>query len=218
MNRTEYLLTQATSECCEVAHSVTKAMHFGLADSKPGQHLTNADRIIEEWADLMGVMKMLCDDGILTLPENFDSMVAAKRQRVEKFMSFARMNCGTLRDDDPADLSQVSDERTHSGALLPSSHQVGDSVKVMGAGFAISDEHARAILEYVFDEAPPPKSDEARDTSMDRLHADIMNLPCDGATLDWANTREAYQYGHRDARHAAAELVAALECPCTKSA
>lgn len=41
------------------------------------------------------------------------------------------------------------------------------------------------------------------------LHDDIINLPCDGATLDWANTREAYQCGHRDARHAAAELVLA---------
>ena len=39
------------------------------------------------------------------------------------------------------------------------------------------------------------------------LHGQIMNLPADGATLDWANTREAYLYGHRDARHAAAELA-----------
>lgn len=48
------------------------------------------------------------------------------------------------------------------------------------------------------------------DTDMD-LHGKIMNLPCDGATLDWANTREAYMYGHRDARHAAAELATAAD-------
>lgn len=39
------------------------------------------------------------------------------------------------------------------------------------------------------------------------LQCRIMNIPCDRDTLDWANTREAYMYGHRDARHAAAELA-----------
>lgn len=43
------------------------------------------------------------------------------------------------------------------------------------------------------------------------LHGEIMNLPADGATLDWANTLEAYLYGHRDARHAAAECASVHE-------
>jgi hypothetical protein len=50
------------------------------------------------------------------------------------------------------------------------------------------------------------------------LHDDIMNLPCDGATLDWANTREAYMYGHRNARHAAAELALKVEAELKKTA
>lgn len=39
------------------------------------------------------------------------------------------------------------------------------------------------------------------------LHNQIMNLLCKGECEPWANTREAYWYGHRDARHAAAELA-----------
>lgn len=39
------------------------------------------------------------------------------------------------------------------------------------------------------------------------MHGLIMNLPCEWAMRDWSNTREAYMYGHRDARHAAAELA-----------
>ena len=39
------------------------------------------------------------------------------------------------------------------------------------------------------------------------MHGLIMNLPCEWAMRDWSNTREAYIYGHRDARHAAAELA-----------
>lgn len=43
----------------------------------------------------------------------------------------------------------------------------------------------------------------------DELHAAIMNLPCKAP--DTLNGSQAYDYqcGHRDARHAAAELVAA---------
>ena len=43
------------------------------------------------------------------------------------------------------------------------------------------------------------------------LHGEIMNLPCDKEMLPWSNTREAYMHGHRDARHAAAELANAAD-------
>jgi hypothetical protein len=39
------------------------------------------------------------------------------------------------------------------------------------------------------------------------LHEKIMNIECEKEMQPWANTREAYQYGHRDALHAAAELA-----------
>ena len=42
---------------------------------------------------------------------------------------------------------------------------------------------------------------------INELHAKIMNLPCDDAHQNWANAPEAYTHGHRDARHAAAELA-----------
>lgn len=46
---------------------------------------------------------------------------------------------------------------------------------------------------------------------MCRLHADIMNIPCDASKADdeYNDRRSAYQNAHRDARHAAAELAAA---------
>ncbi len=43
---------------------------------------------------------------------------------------------------------------------------------------------------------------------MGTYHVRFMTVMPDGATLDWANRREAYLYGHRDARHAAAEIAA----------
>ena len=39
------------------------------------------------------------------------------------------------------------------------------------------------------------------------LHDKIMSLQANCDPSDWASTREAYSYGHIDARHAAAELA-----------
>lgn len=46
---------------------------------------------------------------------------------------------------------------------------------------------------------------------MSDLHGEIMNIPCDPsrAPVAGVNAELAYKYGHRDARHAAAELAAA---------
>ena len=41
------------------------------------------------------------------------------------------------------------------------------------------------------------------------LHNAIMNIPCDADVLGLPDKATAYRIGHRDARHAAAELVAA---------
>gem|GEM_PF-3391949 len=46
--------------------------------------------------------------------------------------------------------------------------------------------------------------------ALEALPGKIMNVSADGATLDWASTREAYLYGHRDARHAAAEIASSF--------
>ena len=102
MNRTEYLLTQAASECNEVAHRITKAMHFGLSEVQPGQSgepESNAERIVGEYIDLLASMEMLIEDASLTMPDNATvrALIAKKKAKVEHFMGYAR-DCGTLRE------------------------------------------------------------------------------------------------------------------------
>ena len=100
MNRTEYLLTQAASECAEVAHRITKAMHFGLGEVQPGQPESNAERIVSEYIDLLASMEMLIEDAALTMPTNATvrDLIAKKKAKVEHFMGYAR-GCGTLQED-----------------------------------------------------------------------------------------------------------------------
>lgn len=55
---------------------------------------------------------------------------------------------------------------------------------------------------------------------MSDLHGDIMNIPCDPtrSPVGGVNAELAYKYGHRDARHAAAELASAHHAERAKPA
>lgn len=105
MNRKEYLLVQLASECNEVAHRVTKALHFGLDEVQNGQSLTNEARMREELDDLLAVVEILGDEGILTGPVIDQGVpygvtkdiVDAKRAKIEKYMEIARRE-GTLAE------------------------------------------------------------------------------------------------------------------------
>ena len=101
MNRTEYLLTQAASEAVEFAHRITKALHFGLQEVEPGQPHTNATRAVGEFIDLVAVMDMLSKDGALEKPEpgEANAAIEAKRAKVEKYLSYAMNECGTVTSE-----------------------------------------------------------------------------------------------------------------------
>lgn len=99
MNRKEHLLTVAGEEALEVAHRISKAKRFGLAEVQPGQSLDNAQRILEEWHDLQASVELLMDEGLLPKPDPTVSAQAkqAKREKIERFLAYSRQ-CGTLTE------------------------------------------------------------------------------------------------------------------------
>lgn len=100
MNRAEYLLVQAGSECNEVAHRASKALHFGVEEIEPGQGLTNAQRMAGEFVDLLAVMEMLEEQGLVSIPvgAELDALVAIKKAKVEKYIRYAAQQCGTVSE------------------------------------------------------------------------------------------------------------------------
>ena len=94
MTRAEHLLTIAAEECAEVAQRCSKANRFGMAEVEPGQALNNRDRIVLEFAHLIGVLDMM---GITVDGVNMASLEAAKRFKVEQFLNYSRQ-CGTLTE------------------------------------------------------------------------------------------------------------------------
>lgn len=91
MNREEHLLTRAMEECAELTQRLSKAQVFGMEEVQPDQLanpdlLNNRARIVAEFADLLGVMRML------NIPEFRvpESMIDAKIEKVEKYLAYSR--------------------------------------------------------------------------------------------------------------------------------
>lgn len=95
MTKTEHLLTILAEECAEVSQRATKALRFSLQEVQVVQTLTNAERIIQEYADLCAAVEMPCADGALNIGDDFAAMVDGKKERVRLYLDYSNL-CGTL--------------------------------------------------------------------------------------------------------------------------
>lgn len=92
MTREENLLIQLSEECNETAQRVSKALRFGLDEIQEGQPLTNAERIIQEFNDLVAVMEMLQAEN----PESFGpeiikrDLIDKKTSQVNKWLKYSQ--------------------------------------------------------------------------------------------------------------------------------
>jgi NTP pyrophosphatase (non-canonical NTP hydrolase) len=89
MTRTEHLIAIVAEECAEVAQRCTKALRFGLLEIQPGQPLTNAQRISQEYGDLVAALILLQRE----CPGNFagptDEALEEKRQKIEHYLKYS---------------------------------------------------------------------------------------------------------------------------------
>lgn len=98
ITRNQHLLTVLAEECCEVAQRVSKALRFGVSEIQPGQPFTNAERIAQEFQDVLAAIEMLEAGGVLERPSDTHA-IERKKAKVEEFMWYA-VNCGELEDPD----------------------------------------------------------------------------------------------------------------------
>jgi len=91
MTRDEHLMTIAMEECAEVAQRVSKALRFGMEEIQPGQPLTNAERIRQEYSDLAATLEML------GIGAPLGRWMDEKRAKVTQFLEYSAQ-CGTLTD------------------------------------------------------------------------------------------------------------------------
>lgn len=99
LTRAQHLLWKLAEEAAEIVQEASKASIFGLLEVKPGITAPNAERVLLELLDLAAVSQMLTDEGILPLPtpEEAARHFAAKKEKVEKYIEYAR-SIGMLRE------------------------------------------------------------------------------------------------------------------------
>jgi NTP pyrophosphatase (non-canonical NTP hydrolase) len=97
MNTTEHLLTCLAEECAELQQAISKALRFGLQDRYPGSNTTNAQDIAKESIEVLALIELLQEQGIISKPRGTKDMVNAKRNRVNEYMKYAKTT-GALVD------------------------------------------------------------------------------------------------------------------------
>jgi NTP pyrophosphatase (non-canonical NTP hydrolase) len=94
MTRTEHLLAIVAEECAEVAQRCTKALRFGLTEIQPGHPLNNAQRIAQEYGDLVAAMILLSRECADVMVIDATDLLEQKRQKIEHYLKYsAIMGC-----------------------------------------------------------------------------------------------------------------------------
>jgi NTP pyrophosphatase (non-canonical NTP hydrolase) len=79
-NDTQETLLILMEECSEVTQAVSKCLRFGLNNVKPGKAKTNVDHLEEELGDLLCMIQLLEDTGVV----DTTTLLAAKQAKLEK--------------------------------------------------------------------------------------------------------------------------------------
>ena len=97
MNRAEHMMATAAEEAMEVGHRIAKAMRFGVHEVQPGQTMTNAERVLDEFHDLFAMLLLLSTEGAMPLDGLIPDASRLRRKR-EKFEGFLAISAeqGTL--------------------------------------------------------------------------------------------------------------------------
>jgi len=89
MNKREHLLACLIEEAAEIQQAATKALRFGTEDGYPGGNTTNAEDIAIECCDIIAVIEMLEECGIIEKSGTLQA-INAKKARVSQFMEYAK--------------------------------------------------------------------------------------------------------------------------------
>lgn len=94
MTREEHLLECLTEECAEVIQRVTKAQRFGITEAQRDQPLDNRDRLTLEVIDLLAIIDMCAEAGLLNLPPipTLSIGKSNKRSKVERYLEYSRLH------------------------------------------------------------------------------------------------------------------------------
>ena len=71
-------------ECAEVTQAVSKCFRFGLGNFKPGKSATNVEHLETEIGDVLAMIDILVEKGIVR-QENLVIATAAKKEKLKQW-------------------------------------------------------------------------------------------------------------------------------------
>ena len=95
MNKQEYLLTCIAEECGELQHAIFKMLRFGTEDRHPDGGDTNVENFFKELTDLVAVIDLAEQEGVLPEVQTPEQGIQAKQEKVLEFMEYSEVQ-GTL--------------------------------------------------------------------------------------------------------------------------
>lgn len=84
-NNETLLITQ--EECAEVAQAISKCFRFGMDNIKPGKPKTNREHLEEELGDLLAMIGILIDKGVV----NRENVYQASEKKIEKLKEWSNI-------------------------------------------------------------------------------------------------------------------------------
>lgn len=79
-------------ECAEVIQAVSKISRFGIDNYKPGKPKTNREHLEEELGDMLAMIDILHELGVVSL----DHMEDAKAAKIEKLKKWSNLYENTI--------------------------------------------------------------------------------------------------------------------------
>ena len=83
------LLIILMEECEETAQRASKAIRFTPEEIQPGQELTNAERIVYEFNDIVAVIKTLYDLGVIKKVFDHEA-IKLKQEKIKKYLEYSQ--------------------------------------------------------------------------------------------------------------------------------
>ena len=83
--QTKEVMDILQEECAEVIQAVSKISRFGIDNVKPGKPKTNREHLEEELGDMLAMIDILIDKGIVSS----DHLASAKTAKIEKLKKWS---------------------------------------------------------------------------------------------------------------------------------
>jgi NTP pyrophosphatase (non-canonical NTP hydrolase) len=71
-------------ECAEVIQAISKISRFGIDNYKPGKPKTNREHLEEELGDMLAMIDIMLEKGVVSL-DNLNDAKAAKIEKLKKW-------------------------------------------------------------------------------------------------------------------------------------